>query len=224
MKYDFTRCNNLNLKVKDKKGKVREGFLKVSSRGEVYVYYSAENKIFNPFFQIELNSYHEIFTDTTNFDEWAEIHELEIIPRDPETYKDWKVGDSIMSKLNNDEFVIKAILNDLIFVNSTSVVATGLFPSKFIDENYKLVLTDYEQEILKAQDEKKTRECPFQKGDRVLVRDEDESVWFFDIFDRFEEEKDYPYYCSKNVYKHCIPLNEKTWKLLGITDEYKEEE
>ena len=85
MKYDFTRCNNLNFKVKDNGGKVREGYLKVSSNGYVYLYYSGENKIFNPYLQVEYNSYHLIFTDTMNFHEWAERHELEIIPRDPET-------------------------------------------------------------------------------------------------------------------------------------------
>lgn len=222
MRYDFTRCNNLNFKVKDKEGKVREGFLKVSSRGKVYVYYSNEYKIFNPFLQIEFNSYHEIL-DTTEFEVWAKKYELEIIPRDPETYKDWKVGDSIMGKSNNDKFVIKAILNDLIFASSTIVVATGLFQSKVIGENYKLILTDYEQELLKNENEEKEK-CPFIKGDRVLVRDEDEDAWIFETFDSYEGGNEYPYDCKEDVHKQCIPYNEKTWKLLGTADEYKEEE
>lgn len=222
MKYDFTRCNNLNFKVKDNGGKVREGYLKVSSNGYVYLYYSGENKIFNPYLQLEFNPYNLVFTATMNFHEWAERHELEIIPRDPETYKDWKVGDSIMSKSNNDKFVIKAILNDLIFASNTIVVATGLFQSKVIGENYKLILTDYEQEILKAQGEKKT-ECPFKKGDRVLARDDNEETWRFETFDSYEGGNEYPYDCECDCYRQCIPYNEKTWQLLGTTDEYKEE-
>lgn len=67
MKYDFTRCNNLQFKAKDDGGKVREGFLKVSSGGTVYVYYSNENKIFNHFLQIEFDGYYGIFIDATKF-------------------------------------------------------------------------------------------------------------------------------------------------------------
>lgn len=74
---------------------------------------------------------------------------------------------------------------------------------------------------MKAQGEKKT-ECPFKKGDRVLVRDDDDS-WDFGTFLSYDAESSYPYDCEGNPYQHCIPLNEHTWQLLGTTDEYKEE-
>lgn len=225
MKYDFIRCNNLNFKVKDEKGNVREGFLKVTSRGKVYVYYSNENKIFDPFLQIEINSHHEIFTDTTNFEEWAKRHELEIIPRDPETYTDWKVGDVLKDIVNpRDLFIIQARLGDMVLISDITRYYGYTYTSKCITEKCKLVLTDYEQEILKAQDEKKAKECPFKKGDRVLVRDTAEDAWIFEIFDSSEGGNEYPYDFKEDYYKQCIPYNEKTWKLLGTTDEYKEEE
>lgn len=219
MKYDFARCNNLQFKAKVQ-GIERKGYLKVSSEGKVNMFYSDGEKIFDPVVQTEVTVSSIRFLDIVDFSHWAERHELEIIPRDPETYKDWKVGDCIIGKFNNDQFVIKAILNDIIIVNSIIVVTTGLFPSKFIGENYELILTDYEQELLKAQGKK---ECPFRKGDRVLVRNDDRADWFFEFFNSFEEGKDYPYYCSSNAYRYCIPYNEKTWKLLRTTDEYKEE-
>ena len=214
MKYDLTKCNNLNFKLNDG----TTGFIKVSPSNDVYLYSSDKRE----WDELRAMPGYKMIARVTNGDSAATYlaeFGLEITPREPETYNDWKVGDNIMGKYNNDKLVIKAIVNDIIFVNSTIVVTTSLFPSIFIDENYKLILTDYEQEILEAQGEKKT-EFSFKEGDKVLVKDEDGSVWFFDIFDRFEEDKDHPYYCSRNVYKRCIPLNEKTWKLLGTTDEY----
>lgn len=222
MKYDFSKCNNLQFKAKVQ-GIERKGYLKVLNEENVYMFYSDGEKAFDTSLQLEYTLCNKAFANIMDFTLWAEKHGLEIIPRDPETYKDWKVGDSIMGKSNNDKFVIKAILNDLIFASSTIVAATALLQSKYIGENYKLVLTDYEQEILKAQDEKKAKECPFRKGDRVLVRDEDEDAWIFETFDSYEGGNEYPYDCKEDVHKQCIPYNEKTWKLLGTTDEYKEE-
>lgn len=68
----------------------------------------------------------------------------------------------------------------------------------------------------------KKKVYPFKKGDRVLVRDSD-TPWNFDYFDFYREGTDYPYKCLYAPYEQCIPLNEHTWKLLGTTDEYKEE-
>lgn len=219
MKYDFTRCNNLQFKAKDDGGKVREGFLKVSSGGAVYVYYSNKNKIFEHFLQIEVDGYHGIFTDATKFGEWAEHHELEIIPRDPDTYKDWKVGDRVIHNEMRRITYIAAKLGDIVFLlneddNTVSSPCTTVQLTKY----FTLVLTDYEQELLKAQENK---ECPFKEGDKVLVRDSDTS-WKFDIFQNYEENACYSYECLGSEYEMCIPLNEHTWKLLGTTDEYKE--
>ena len=71
--------------------------------------------------------------------------------------------------------------------------------------------------------EEKKKKCPFKEGDKVLVRDSDTS-WKFDIFQNYEENACYSYECLGSEYEQCIPLNEHTWKLLGTTDEYKEEE
>lgn len=219
MKYDFKRCNNLNFKVKDNGGKVREGYLKVSSNGYVYLCYSGENKIFNPYLQIEYNSYNLVFTATMNFHEWAEGHELEIIPRDPETYKDWKVGDEVIDNAEDAICIIIARLGEVVFIKNP-YEKIKILTSAWVDANYKLILTDYEQELLKAQEKK---QCPFRKGDRVLVRDNNEETWRFETFDNYEGGNEFPYECEFVCYHQCIPYNEKTWKLIGTTDEYKEE-
>ena len=72
------------------------------------------------------------------------------------------------------------------------------------------------------------QECPFKKGDRVLVRDYDNEVWrprIFSSYDSYDKECKYEYECEgdDDKYIQCIPYNEHTWKLLGTTDEYKEE-
>ena len=159
------------------------------------------------------------------FNGFVEENELLIVPRDPETYTDWKVGDVLKDIVNpRDMFIIQATLGDMVLISDITRYYGYTYTSKCITGKCKLVLTDYEQEILKAQDEKKAKECPFRKGDRVLVRNDDRANWFFEFFNSFEEGKDYPYYCSSNAYRYCIPYNEKTWKLLRTTDEYKEEE
>lgn len=69
----------------------------------------------------------------------------------------------------------------------------------------------------------KKKKCPFKEGDRILVRDS-HSNWTFNKFSSYKEGAPYPYVCFSAAYKQCIPLNENTWKLLGTSDEHKEEE
>lgn len=69
------------------------------------------------------------------------------------------------------------------------------------------------------------QEYPFKKGDRVLVRDYDNESWRPRIFISYDKECKYKYECEgdDDKYIQCIPYNEHTWKLLGTTNEYKEE-
>ena len=67
------------------------------------------------------------------------------------------------------------------------------------------------------------KECPFKEGDRVLVRDTDKDTWDYDYFLEYRINLSYPYICRTESHKQCIPYNENTWRLLGTTDDYKEE-
>lgn len=63
---DLTKCNNCRFRAKDEDGDI-SGRIKISERGTVYLFVDGQgNKGFDDF---------------------------EIVPRDPETYKDWQVGD-----------------------------------------------------------------------------------------------------------------------------------
>lgn len=223
MKYDFSKCNNLQFKAKGDGGDVMEGYLKITKRGVIYVFYTGreDNKSFDSSLQIETRNYEHCYYDIKDFLEWAELRELEIVPRDPETYTDWKMGDRVNHKELWDSYKIVAKLGDVVFLlrNNSEVFTTSTL---ILTKNFRLLLTDYEKE-LQEQEENKKKKCPFKEGDKVLVRDEDTS-WDFDTFISYDAESSYPYDCVSNPFQQCIPLNEHTWKLLGTTDEYKEEE
>lgn len=217
MKYDFTRCNNLQFKAKVQ-GIEKKGYLKVLHGEKVYMFFTDSEKVFDASLQLEYTLC-ESFTNIMDFNLWAENHELEIIPRDPETYTDYKVGDRVFNKISGEYYKIAAKLGDIVFLLYDNARVLTL-SSELLMKFDQLVLTDYEQELLKAQKEK----CPFKNGDRVLVRDNDDAPWQHDIFYFYEEESSHPYCCQKGQVKQCIPFNEHTWKLLDTTDEYNEGE
>lgn len=222
MKYDFSKCNNLQFKAKGDEGEVMTGYLKVAKEGEgcvVYVF-TDENESFNSSLQIVTRSYERCGT-IEDFSVWAEEHDLEIVPRDPETYTDWKVGDkAICNKGNHVETIIAVLGKAIVLVRDAEVPITCLITADNLTKYDKLILTDYEQELLAAQEKEK---CPFREGDKVLVRDYDSSEWRFAIFESYNKNSKEPYKMKSSTlsYRQCIPLNEHTWKLLGTTDEYK---
>lgn len=227
MKYDFSKCNNLQFKAKDEEGEVMTGYLKVTKEGEECVVYvfpdSGGNETYDRGLQLVIRDYArgEIIED---FSDWAEVHDLEIVPRDPETYTDWKVGDKVISNKGNQVNTLIAVLGKaIVLVRDDGAPITGLTTADSLTKYDKLILTDYEQELLAEQEKEK---CPFREGDKVLVRDYDSSEWRFAIFASYNKDSEEPYKMKSSLlsYRQCIPLNEHTWKLLGTTGEYKEEE
>ena len=213
MKYDLKKCNNLNFKL----ASGLSGFIKVSPKGNCYLYqhdklWDINAMMQGPFFWKSV--------DSAAFNSFAHDSELSIVPRDPETYTDWKVGDRVRC-MSGAELVydIAAKLGEVVFLSKNHSQILTL-PINILVRDFKLILTDYEQELIHAQEKK---ECPFKEGDKVLVRDSDTS-WKFDVFQNYEENACYSYECLGSEYEQCIPLNEHTWKLLGTKDEYKEEE
>ena len=218
MKYDVTKCNNLNFKLASGLSE----FMKVSPKGDCYLYQHDEywdinTMMPNPRFWRAVKS--------AAFDDFVEEHDLEIVPRDPETYTDWKVGDKVIcNKGNHVETIIAVLGKAIVLVRDAEVPITCLITADNLTKYDKLILTDYEQELLAAQEKKK---CPFKKGDRVLVRDVDSIEWRFAIFESYNENSAEPYRVEGEIilsYRQCLPFNEHTWRLLGTTDEYKEEE
>lgn len=208
MKYDLTRCNNLNFR----RG-YNTGFLKVNA-GKAYMYSHKKE------WAVAIGAKRHSYFGCAQLDELASEEDFEIIPRNPETYDAWKEGDKVVNIKHGDVYTIAALVGNATVLTMDAGDYTALTTTDALTKYHKLVLTDYEQEILNA---KGQGVCPFKKGDRVLVRDENEGSWAFETFDSYEGGNEYPYDCEFDSYRQCIPYNEKTWKLLGTTDEYKEE-
>ena len=225
MKYDFSKCNNLQFKAKGDEGEVMTGYLKVTKEGEecfVYIFPTDRQgyESFDRGLQHVIRDYARSY-NREEFSEWAEEHELEIIPRNPETYTDWMVGDKVISNKGNQVNTLIAVLGKaIVLVRDDGAPFTGLTTADNLTKYDKLILTDYEQELLAEQEKEK---CPFREGDKVLVRDYDSSEWRFAILESYNENCEEPYRVKSSVlsYRQCLPLNEHTWALLGTTGEYK---
>jgi hypothetical protein len=98
----------------------------------------------------------------------------------------------------------------------------------FYSNNYKLASeTDIERykKALKASGKgvlnSNTGELypSFKPFDKVVVRDE--CTWHIDFFERYLPGNDtFPYECMHQSWKHCLPFNEETAKLIGTKDDY----
>lgn len=215
MKYDVTKCNNLNFKL----ASGLSGFMKVSPKGDCYLYQHDKYWDINTMKQ-EPRFWRSI--ESAAFDSFVEDSELQIVPRNPETYTDWKVGDKVINNKSNQVNTLIAVLGKaIVLVRDDGAPFTGLTTADSLTKYDKLILTDYEQELLAEREKKK---CPFKKGDRVLVRDLDSTEWRFAIFKSYNENSAEPYRVEGAIvlsYRQCLPFNERTWKLLDTTDGYK---
>lgn len=217
MTYDLEKCNNLNFRLNDG----TTGFIKVSPAKDAYLYASEKcrwdiNGV-RPRFNLRVS----LSNGGSLAESFMEQRSLEIIPRNPETYQDWKVGDRFLK--DGRVFEIRVEDNGFCFAITDAGFLTGRTDRLFSDDGARLVLTDYEKELIHAQ-EKENEKCPFKKGDRMLVRDHDHDRWRVRIFDHYNEALYFKYECKDGAYPQCIPYNEKTWMLLMTTDDYKEEE
>ena len=60
----------------------------------------------------------------------------------------------------------------------------------------------------------------FRPFDKVIVRDSKDLKWRCGIFSHFDETSESPYVCTYGSWKHCLPYNEETAKLIGTTNDY----
>lgn len=63
-------------------------------------------------------------------------------------------------------------------------------------------------------------EQKFKPAQPVLVRDDDKSKWYLELFSYYDEKLIYPYCCLVNNWKQCLPL-EGNEHLLNTTDSPK---
>lgn len=227
MKYDLTKCNNLRWECGDEKGFCR---VFVDADGErrisfictaVYCTGLPEESIWKTFNLNEFDNYGEA--------DKGFLSSVKFIPRDPETYTDWQVGD-VVEIDDFDEIdlqvVVAARINDIVICKYISEdMVFGMFTCAELKKKGNLVLTDYEKGLNSKSDCE--FDCKFISGDIVLVRNADTEKWKASIFKYITPESHFPFthtMDNNEVYKQCIPYNEKTWRLLGTTDEYEKDE
>lgn len=224
MKYDFSRCNNLMWEYVDETER-HNGFCRIfDDRDEVKTWSFIEMTNMPHGLQRE-NTFACFSLDKEDVCD-TYFKNFRIIPRDPDTYTDWQVGDEV--RITNEEdcdydkiVIVAARINDIVICKYRYTPEVyGIFTCEELKSLGNLILTDYEKKLACES------ECEFKEGDTVLVRDRECDKWVAGIFSGIAEGA----YCKYSVfnnghtrYKQCIPYNEKTWRLLGTTDKYEEE-
>ena len=218
---DLTKCNNCRFKaVVD--GKEKTGRIQIASNCVKFWFDYHDGLNDQIYYCIHILTYRDCGIDDF-FDSF------EIVPRDPETYKDWQVGDKVCEKDNKDS-IYRVIFRsgDMVVTASDSDRALVYTCNELYNDGCRLVLTDIEQQII--EEKKVVEDIPkpseFKKGEPVLVRNDNSKAWVIRSF--LTSNPDLPIYEAMDgilmeYWKQCVPYNEKTMHLLGTTEDYKEE-
>lgn len=98
------------------------------------------------------------------------IKNIELIPRDPIIYSDWKVGDKVVFKNDQDRSgEVIFISGNYIVISDENQDAVGYDKRKF-NKYFELVLTDIEEELLNLDDD-------FKEDDPVVYKDYHDDRW-----------------------------------------------
>lgn len=226
MRYDILKCNNLRYKYDGEYGTVKV-------HDEMIVLLSDRTILLNNGTVERISA--EDFYSPEDFHAQMDDTDFEIIPRDPNTYTDFQVGDKVRLPILEDEeksdttvYEVAARLNDVIFLaNSLGVQVINTCTAT----KAKLILTDYEREL--ANDRlANSLNMSVEIGDTVLVRDHiTNNIW---IVCKWDESSYYDTNEGRYVVtsldeswsmhvKEMIPYNEKTYKLAGTKEDYNPE-
>ena len=89
------------------------------------------------------------------------ITDFEIVPRDPEKYTDWQVGDVICGCNGKNEIIFRS--GEVVCFKHSNGRASEIYTCReLFERGYRLVLTDIEQQII---EERKKQEWTPQDGD-----------------------------------------------------------
>ena len=166
---DLTKCNNCRFRAKvDEKeivGKIEKPKTSILLTGDdMYGCVVSPTEMDNLLRGVDLT------TEDGNF----YITDFEIVPRDPETYRDWQVGDRVHYPNGDNDIVIfrsgeLVVLADDFTEENSDVTAVNTCSQLFDRREGRLVLTDIEQQII----EKKKKYEP-QDGDIVAWKDKED--------------------------------------------------
>lgn len=153
--YEFLRnCHGLRFRATIC-NKPQEGVIKVTSEG-VMLCYGEED----PGYLVTFGR-----RDTLSFSEQTFSilpNDFEILPRDPESYKDWQVGDVICGCHGKNEIIFRS--GEVVVFKYTDDNASNIFTClELFESGWRLILTDIEKRII--EEKKKKAEWKPQDGD-----------------------------------------------------------
>ena len=181
---DLTKCVNCRFRAKDN-GKEVEGRIAVD--GDYLRFFYSNGDIYS----ILISCYQEHGIDY--FDD------LEIVPRDPEAYRDWQVGDTI--EYSDNYSTGRIIFRGGDFVAADIEGTCNCYTcDELFNEGYRLVLTDIEQQII---EERKKTELNPQDGDVCFVEASDGYCSIFIYKNGFHRTN---YYASLDTDKGCSTI------------------
>ena len=158
--YEFLRkCHGLRFKA-TLNNKHQEGIIKVMSDCVMLCYGDEDYGRLSTFERRDTLSFSEASFRILPSD-------FEIVPRDPETYKDWQVGDVFIS--NDRKHIILFRCGEVVtYKERGSIYCSALYTcDELFNSGCRLVLTDIEKQIL---EERKKEEWEPQDGDICFVR------------------------------------------------------
>lgn len=154
--YEFLRkCHGLRFKAV-RSGENIEGIVKVEKDGVVLCHGEEALDNFDYFHRLSGIRITPIF----DFNEQG-VSDFEIVPRDPDTYKDWQVGDVYVNS-NKEEFSVIFRCGEIVFYKRDGYCSSAYTCDELYENNYRLVLTDVEKQIL---EERNKEEWKPQDGD-----------------------------------------------------------
>lgn len=227
---DLTKCNNCRFKAKVD-GKEKTGRIQIVGNS-VKFWFDYHDELNDIICHTIHMSFYRGYGDGDYF------NDLEIIPRDPETYRDWQVGDKVTcpdEKWNNIatlEVIFRS--GELVALKDLDGCCYDCYTcQELLQKGYRLVLTDIEKQII--EEKKVVEDIPkpyeFKNGEPVLVRSDRTHCWQLraislsvygnppkvEVTDGCDE---WIYWIDKD---EVIPYNERTMHLLGTSNDYVEE-
>lgn len=88
---------------------------------------------------------------------------FEIIPRDPETYDDWQIGDTLIDTVSDSMYKVIFRAGEVVIIKTDGGTALAFTCKELYDIDKRLVLTEVEKQILKESDDR------FHEGDVVYA-------------------------------------------------------
>ena len=212
MEYNYEllrKCHGLRFRatIADKP---QEGIIKVTSEGVVLCYGEEDPGYLVTFGRRNTFSFSKETSAILPSD-------FEIVPRDPDTYQDWQVGDVIRGC--EDKEIIFRSGEVVVFKYTNYKASTNFTCSELFRRGYRLVLTDIEQQIIEERKkfEPQDGEVCYLRGNYKWIFIRKGGSWCSDMYAALDLERGGLYYNNRitiELPKELRPATEDEKRML----------